>query len=113
MNASADITLHLRLVAGDPTAPDECIVRWLPELARRLSAHFREVAARDEHIILTAAHDALMDYTSHPHKYAPQRASLRYYLFDAAQKDLINALRRDKTQGRGAISIHLVEQWLS
>src|SRR5438093_433918 len=98
MNAQADITLHLRLVAEDPTAPNECIVRWLPELVSRLSAQFLEVAMRDEHVILTAAHDALMDYTSNPHKYDPQRASLRYYLFNAAQRDLLNALRRDKTQ---------------
>lgn len=112
MNA-ADLALHLRLVAGDKTAPDECVVRWLPELVQRLTYRNPSVAARDEQLIAGAALDALFDYTLNPHKYEPERSSLGYYLFNAAQKDLLNALAREKTQSRQASSIHLVEFSLS
>ncbi|MBF6613647.1 MAG: hypothetical protein IVW55_11015 [Chloroflexi bacterium] len=108
MNA-ADLALHLRLIAGDKTAPDECVVRWLPELIQRLTYRNPSVAARDEQLIAAAAIDALFDYTLDPQKYDPERSSLGYYLFNAAQKDLLNALAREKTQSRQANSIHLVE----
>src|SRR5207249_4639593 len=39
--------------------------------------------------------------------------NLGYYLFNAAQKDLINALAREKRQRRDAQSIHPVEFLLS
>ncbi len=112
MNA-ADLALHLRLVAGDKTAPDECVARWLPDLVRRLSYRNPAVAARDEQIVTAAALDALFDYTLTPHKYDPGRSSLGYYLSNAAQRDLINALAREKTQRRDAKSIHAVEFSLS
>ena len=108
-----DLALHLRLVAGDKTAPDESVLRWLPELVRKLSFQFAEVTMRDEHLVLAATLDALFDYTRDPSKYDPQRSSLGNYLLKAARGDLINSLRRDKTQGRDAGSINSVEQWLS
>jgi RNA polymerase sigma-70 factor, ECF subfamily len=112
MNNAADLTLHLRLIDGDKSAPDDCVTRWLPELTRRLSMSFNEVAQRDEHIIIDAVLETLMEYTSKPGKYDPQRASLATYLTQAAKRDLMNALSREKTHGRGAISIDSVEQWL-
>ena len=112
MNA-VDLALHLRLVAGDKTAPDECVVRWLPELIRKLSARNSAVAVRDGQIIAAAALDALFDYTLNPHKYDPERSGLGYYLSNAAQRDLINALAREKTQRRDASCIHAVELFLS
>jgi len=105
----ADLALHLRLLAGDKTAPDDCVVCWLPELVRGLSAHNPSIAWRDEQIIYEAALRALLDYTMEPHKYDPARSSLRYYLRNAAQQDLKNELAREKTQGREAMSIHPVE----
>lgn len=108
----ADLALHLQLVAGDKTASDECVVRWLPNLIRRLSSRNPVIAARDEQLIAAAALDTLFDYTLNPDKYDPERASLGYYLFNAAQRDLINALAREKTQRRDAISIHSVEFFL-
>jgi RNA polymerase sigma-70 factor (ECF subfamily) len=108
MNA-ADLALHLRLTAGDKTALDECVVRWLPELVQRLTYRNPSVAARDDQLIASAALDALFDYTLEPDKYDPERSSLAYYLLNAAQRDLINALAREKTQSREASSINLVE----
>lgn len=106
---AADLALHLRLIAGDKAALDECVVRWLPELVQRLTYRNPSVAARDDQLLASAALDALFDYTLEPHKYDPERSSLGYYLFNAAQKDLINALAREKTQSRQASSINLVE----
>lgn len=109
-----DLALHLRLVAGDVAAPEECVTRWLPTLVRRLSARadLAWFTSRDEHFAMEAALEALMDYVSKPAKYDPGRMSLGSYLFMAAYRDLQNAAKRDHTQGRGASSIHLVEEWL-
>ena len=113
MSTAEDLALHLRLVAGDPLASSECVVRWLPSLVRRLSTAFSWLAARDEQFVMEAALEALMDYTMNPTKYDPGRASLGSYLFMAAKNDLKNALRRDLKQSRGASSIHLVEESLA
>ena len=113
MNSAADLTLHLRLVDGDKSATHDCVVRWLPELSRRLSMGFGAVAQRDDHLITDAVLETLLEYTFDPHKYDPQRSSLAYYLTQAAKRDLMNALNREKTQSRGATSIHFVEERLS
>jgi RNA polymerase sigma-70 factor (ECF subfamily) len=113
MNSAADLTLHLRLVDGDKSAPYDCVTRWLPELMRRLSGSFNEVAQRDEQLIEEAALETLFEYTANPHKYDAERSSLATYLTQAAKRDLINALEREKTQGRRATSIHPVEHQLT
>jgi RNA polymerase sigma-70 factor (ECF subfamily) len=80
---------------------------------RRLSGSFNEVAQRDEQLIEEAALETLFEYTANPHKYDAERSSLATYLTQAAKRDLINALEREKTQGRRATSIHPVEHQLT
>jgi DNA-directed RNA polymerase specialized sigma24 family protein len=105
-----DLALHVRLMAGDPVAPHDCIEHWLPKLIRLLCSRFPQAAARDEHMIWSAAHDALLEYTQNPHKYNPQKSSLQAYLYMAAKRDLLNSLRSDRTQNRDAVPIDSVEQ---
>ncbi len=105
LDLTASMAIHLRLLAGDPTATDDCVALWLPKLVLTLSANNPQVSATDDHFITTAAIDALLEYTCNPHKYDPQRSSLAHYLLMSAQGDLRNALRRNKTQRRDAISM--------
>ncbi len=111
MNSDADLALHMRLIAGDPVAPNDCVVRWLPDLISWLSARFASVASRDMHLIESAASDALFDYTCNPHKYNPGKSSICTYLRMAAYRDLLNTLKRERTQSRNAISLDSVEQY--
>jgi RNA polymerase sigma-70 factor (ECF subfamily) len=112
LEKTEELALHLRLLAGDPLAPLETIESWLPELEKHLGLRYPTVASADDHFITTAAIDALLDYTTHPERYNPERSSLGSYLRMAATGDLINALRSDRTQRREATSIHPVENLL-
>lgn len=109
MNAVPDLALHLRLLAEDPTAAGDCIERWLPELIRHLAIRNPQVAATDEHLLATAAIDALLDYTQRPHKYDPQRSQLRGYLLMLAQGDLRNELDRIRRWRKKVVPIEPVE----
>ncbi|HKP53000.1 MAG TPA: hypothetical protein VJ183_10140 [Chloroflexia bacterium] len=105
MDAAEDIALHLRLVAGDPTATLDSIERWLPHLVHLLSTRFAQVAAEDEHIITTAAIDAMLSYTANPQQYDPDRGTLHYYLYMLAHGDLLNALRSRRKRSKNEIPI--------
>jgi RNA polymerase sigma-70 factor (ECF subfamily) len=111
MNSDADLALHMRLAARDPVAPHDCVVRWLPDLINWLSARFASVASRDMHLIESAALDALFDYTRNPHKYDPGKSSICTYLRMSAHRDLLNTLKRYRTQSRNAISLEFVEDY--
>jgi RNA polymerase sigma-70 factor (ECF subfamily) len=105
MDTAEDIALHLRLIAGDPTATLDSIERWLPQLVRSLGMRFAQVASEDEHIITTAAIDALLSYTANPQKYDPARGTLSYYLYMLAYGDLLNALRSRSKRSKTEIPI--------
>jgi DNA-directed RNA polymerase specialized sigma24 family protein len=111
MDDTAAAALHLRLMAGDPLAPEECFRSFLPLLVDRLARNFRSYNL-DDHDIESAATDALFAYTRTPHKYDPSRASLTSYLYMAAKGDLLNIMQRNKTQLRGAQSLESVEHLL-
>jgi len=70
---------------------------------------FAQVAAEDEHIITTAAIDALLSYTSNPQQYNPERGTLRYYLYMLAYGDLLNALRSRSKRSKTEIPIPAAE----
>lgn len=112
MKTTEDLTLHLRLIAGDPTATLDCVERWLPWLERRLSQSQPSFASRDPHMLTTAAIDALLNYTGNPDSYDPARSSLGSYLFMSARGDLLNAMRRDRSHSTRAAPIESVELWL-
>jgi RNA polymerase sigma-70 factor (ECF subfamily) len=109
MDTAEDIALHLRLIAGDPTATLDSIERWLPHLVRLLGMRFAQVAAEDEHIITTAAIDALLSYTANPQQYNPERGTLSYYLYMLAYGDLLNALRSRSKRSKAEIPIPVAE----
>ncbi|HEX9990568.1 MAG TPA: hypothetical protein VGE45_19085 [Chloroflexia bacterium] len=106
---ASDLALHSRLLTGDPVAAAECVERWLPQLERQLWSRSQDIAAQDSHLITTAAIDALLDYTAHPHKYDPTRSDIMTYLFMLARGDLLNAWSRiTRVQGRSE-SLQTVE----
>ncbi len=109
MDTAEDIALHLRLIAGDPTATLDFIERWLPQLVRSLGMRFAQVAAEDDHIITTAAIDALLSYTANPQQYNPGRGTLSYYLYMLAYGDLLNALRSRSKRSKTEIPIPIAE----
>ena len=106
MAGAADETeraLHERLLAGDVTAPNEVAERYLEALVARLQRARRDVT--DEQAIMTAAIDAVLNYTRRPQQYEPQRGTLQSYLYMAAKGDLGNALRSEARHTKHAFSM--------
>ncbi|MEO8287943.1 MAG: hypothetical protein ABI670_16060 [Chloroflexota bacterium] len=105
--------IHLRLLAGDPTASYDCVVFWQPILERHLNANYAPVYRRDPQMIEAAALEAIFNYTAAPYKYNPERSGLGTYMQLSARGDLLNALSREKTESAKASSLDAVELFVS
>jgi hypothetical protein len=88
-----DLQLHRRLLDGDPVAPSDLAVAYLDHLVAYLARRNPSVdpAPRD-----TAAEDAIISLCKRPEVYSPDRMPLDRYLCMAAQRDLVNALARER-----------------
>lgn len=108
--ADPDVTLHSRLqTVGDPAAAADFAAAYLDMLVAFLRRAHRTA---DEHLVLQAAEDAVLDVISHPGRYNPGRGSLPGYLRMAARRDLMNAVRKEDRhqQNRaGAESVEFAE----
>lgn len=89
----ADIALHQRLIAGDPTASLDLCERYLPRLQQTLS---RQFATTNSELVHDAVVDATLDFIDYPHRYDPSKRSLFGYLLMSARGDLINLRRRHR-----------------
>jgi hypothetical protein len=92
-DAAQEAELHRRLLAQDPTAPDEAAHYWLPRLYAALRRRNPKVS--DPHLLEEAAEIALLEYFKNPDRYDAARLSLSSYLLMAADRDLKNLLQRE------------------
>jgi len=95
-----------RLAEGDPTAPADLAERYLADVQRSAAAAFPRV---DEHIVTSAAIDAILGVARHPNRVELSRGSLRAYLVMSAKGDLRNALRSRERQRAREASLDAVE----
>ena len=95
-----------RLLAGDATAPADLAESYLEDLVGRLARAYPRV---EEHVVITAAIDALLGVASHPERVELAKGALRSYLLMAARGDLLNALRASRRRREREQSIELVE----
>src|SRR5947209_6978193 len=86
------LALHHRLCAGDPIAPRDLCVAYLPHLIAFLE---RVVPCADPHFHVEAAGDALFALIEAPQSYDPDRGGLAAYLRMAAWRDLLNLRARE------------------
>lgn len=87
---------HKRLLAGDPIASEELAEHFLPIVARHLRFRAQAHGVVDIDLINEAAIDAVFDHIRHPEKFSAQKSSLRTYLNLAAERDLINAVQKER-----------------
>jgi DNA-directed RNA polymerase specialized sigma24 family protein len=109
MGAEADhfeLSIHPRLLAGDPTASAELFENYQGKLVNALSKFLWQ---RDDSLTVDAATDALFEYIQNPSAYDPGKSRLFSYLFLAAKRDLINAVNRKATREKHEISTNVVE----
>jgi DNA-directed RNA polymerase specialized sigma24 family protein len=95
----ADRAIHERLVNGDPTASEELARKYLPLIQRHVSGRAHAHGVYD--VINDAAVDAVFGYIRSPEKFDPGKSGLYGYLKRAAERDLINAVQKDRRRRRG------------
>jgi hypothetical protein len=98
--------LHQRLLARDPTAPDELVVCYLESLIRWMVERNPAIA---EDLIADAVGDALLALIHNPASYQPTLGGLEAYLRMSALGDLRNRLRSEAKHRIGRQSLESVE----
>jgi RNA polymerase sigma-70 factor (ECF subfamily) len=98
------LALHRRLLARDPTAPNdlanaylEPLVVWLGEINPKVS----------EDIRLEAAEDAILALIRSPESYSPERQTLEVYLRLSARGDLLNLLNKECRRNKGRLPLRV------
>lgn len=103
---AADAALVARLVALDPTVFNDIAAAFLGPLVAFLR---RSHPRADEHLLFTAAEDAVISLLKNPKAFDPARGSLLGFLRMAARGDLSNALRTEERHQRNRAPRECVE----
>ncbi len=93
--------IHKRLLASDLTASEELAQKYLPQVRRHVTARAQGHGIHDVAIINDSTVEAVFDYIRHPQKFDPHKSGLLGYLKRAAERDLINEVRKDRRRRRG------------
>jgi RNA polymerase sigma-70 factor, ECF subfamily len=102
-NVKDERVLHQRLLSRDPTATEEAARKYLPLIEQHVAARARNIyRINDRELIWDATVNAVMlDYILHPERFDPSKSGLLGYLKRAAERDLMNAIEKDRRQRRG------------
>lgn len=106
----SEISLHQRLMEGDPVAPSLLAETYLNPLITWLTTKNRTIAAD---FIEEAAGEALISLIKNPQSFVPSRTLALTPLFSfltlSAQRDLQNLLQREQRHRRGRVCLNDVE----
>jgi hypothetical protein len=102
-DAQDERVLHQRLLSRDATASEEAARKYLPLIEKHVTARAWNIYHINNHeLIWNATVDAvLLDYILHPERFDPSKSGVLGYLKRAAERDLINAVEKDRRQRRG------------
>jgi len=100
-DAQTEKDLHDRLLACDPTAPEEVARKYLPRILRHVAIRAHSHGIHDPDLINDATVEAVIMYLKHPEKFDPNKSGLLGYLKRAAERDLINFSQQDRRRRRG------------
>ncbi len=89
-----DRDIHIRLIAGDPTAPDDLASRYLEPVRKHVQARAYRRGIQDHDLVNDATVDSVFDYIRNPKKFNPEKSGLLSYLKFAAERDLANAVSK-------------------
>lgn len=98
--------LFERFVQGDCVSQSDLIAAVLDPLVSHLKSYRREA---DEHLCLTAAEDAVLSVSHRPSIFDKTRCGLLPFLRMAAERDLLNALARERRHQSGREILDCVE----
>jgi hypothetical protein len=101
------LSIHRRLLEGDPIAPSDLAALFLGPLADWLIRHNRR--SIDPDFCVEAAEETVLALIHNPASWNPGRQGLPAYLRMAAHRDLLNILARESRHRRGRQSLEAVE----
>src|SRR6267143_5538108 len=101
-----ELSIHARLLSGDPTASAELFENYQAKLVNVLT---QVLWQRDESFVIDAATDALFEYIQKPSAYDPEKSRLFNYLLMAAKRDLMNAVSKKVAREKHEIITNIVE----
>lgn len=112
MSASSEINekalkLHEDLLAGSLIATAQLAELLLPEISKALTRKFSNI--NDEHLIQTAANEAVLYYLKSPGKFDPIRGSLIGFVWQKAESTVKNLLKAKKGISEKEESVELPE----
>ncbi len=100
------LEIHQRLLADDPTAPNDLADAYLEPLVAWLA---KTDASVPPDVRIEAAEDALLALIRNPRSYSPERQTLEVYLRMSARGDLRNLLDKERRHNKGRVSWKSVE----
>lgn len=113
MSDPTDADLLQRLLDGDPVASADLAGAYLPLLTCDIGWARGTGRSLDQHIVETAAQDAVLGLIANPRQYDPTRMPLLNYLRMSARGDLKNALAREARHARRSAPLESVDFWLA
>lgn len=99
--------LHADLIAGHPTAPAQLAEFLLPSIYRALKRKFANI--KDEHLVQTAANNAVCYYLRSPTRFDPVRGSLVAFVWQRAKSSMLNLLSSSENLSKKKEFVELSE----
>lgn len=107
LSAEDALRLHRRLLERDPLAPADFAVAFLNPLIAWLQSIHSHV---DPMACSEAAGEAIIGFLNNPTAYNPERLGVETFLRMAAQRDLLNLLRKERRHQQNRRDWNAVEQ---
>ena len=101
------LSIHRRLLEGDPTAPSDLAEQVLQPLLTRMRRRHPELAY--DTLLDDAVVDAVLSYAERPGQFDPGKSPLLAYLSMSAKGDILNALARRTKRERREVALQVVE----
>lgn len=94
-NKSRDLQLHEAIRAKKPVALSRLFDIYGHDVIKALKSWYPKHARIDEQLIIGAVNEAFWGYYRNPNTYAPKKSSIKRFLEVAAERDLLNILRKE------------------
>jgi len=100
-----DIKIHNLILAKNDLALAKLFDLYGESIIGSLKKWYSQVAATDEDLIKAAVYEAFSGYYQNPNTFNPDLNGLLRFLEIAAERDLINSIKKEKTYRLGLINI--------
>src|SRR5436190_11891615 len=100
-----DIKIHNSILAKNDLALAMLFDLYGESIIGSLKKWYSKVAANDEDLIKAAVYEAFLGYYQNPNTFNPELNGLLRFLEIAAERDLINLIKKEKTYRLNLINI--------